>query len=37
MPLVGQRIAAGMAKHVWVRLEFEAGIGMRNHGLDNTP
>ena len=35
--LVGERTAAGMAKHVRMCLQFEAGIGMRHHGLDNTP
>jgi hypothetical protein len=30
-------LAAGVAKHVRVGFQFEAGIGMRHHGLDNTP
>src|SRR5712692_6696017 len=25
MPLVGERIAAGVAKHVWMRLQLESG------------
>ncbi len=34
---VGERRAAGVPEHVRMRLQFEAGIGMRHHGLDNTP
>jgi hypothetical protein len=37
VPLVGKRIAASMAKHVRVKLQFEANVGTRHHGLDNTP
>ena len=29
MPLVGERIAAGVAKHVRMRLQFEAGTNGR--------
>jgi hypothetical protein len=35
--LVGEGMAAGVAKHVRMRLQLETGAGMRHHGLDNTP